>query len=225
MALLLVTGLVFVSYFSVYYKAETYEMSETSVVIAEEKDHIALIPESYEDVFIFYPGAKVDAQAYVPLLKKCADKGILCLIVRPPFHFALFSADEAYSLKDEYPEGKHYYVGGHSLGGVCASICVNRHPSDFDGLILLASYSSSDLSSGDTRVLDIYGDRDEVLNMEKHEENKRFLPSDYEELLIKGGNHSQFGAYGFQKGDGKAAISEDEQKEMTAETIVSFIRE
>ena len=76
LALLLVTGLGFVSYFSVYYKAKTYETSDRSVTIREEDDHIALIPKAYEDVFIFYPGAKVEAEAYVPLLKRCAEKGV-----------------------------------------------------------------------------------------------------------------------------------------------------
>ncbi len=224
LALLLVTGLGFVSYFSVYYKAKTYETSDRSVTIREEDDHIALIPKAYEDVFIFYPGAKVEAEAYVPLLKRCAEKGVLCLIVKPPLHFALLDVNAADALVKLYPQGKRYFLGGHSLGGACASMYISRHLSDYEGLILLASYSNRDLSSSDLEVLDIYGDRDEVLNKEKHEEALKYLPSDFRQLVIKGGNHAWFGSYGPQKGDGEALIREEEQQDLTADAIVDFIR-
>ena len=47
------------------------------------------------------------------------------------------------------------------------------------------------------------------------------LPSNYSELIIKGGNHSYFGFYGMQDGDGKATISNIEQIKQT----VNFIEE
>ncbi len=59
--------------------------------------------------------------------------------------------------------------------------------------------------------------------MEKLEEGRTYLPKDAQELVIEGGNHAQFGSYGEQKGDGKAFISAEEQREETAEAIVSLL--
>ena len=43
------------------------------------------------------------------------------------------------------------------------------------------------------------------------------------EVVIDGGNHSQFGNYGFQKGDGEARISREEQEDRTVEAILNFL--
>ena len=44
------------------------------------------------------------------------------------------------------------------------------------------------------------------------------------EFIIEGGNHSNFGMYGFQKGDGKASITNIEQIEITANKIDEIIK-
>ena len=59
--------------------------------------------------------------------------------------------------------------------------------------------------------------------MEKYEEYKKHLPSDYCEFVIEGGNHAGFGSYGEQAGDGKASISREEQWAMTRDVIVSEV--
>jgi hypothetical protein len=73
----------------------------------------------------------------------------------------------------------------------------------------------------------MYGTEDEVLNAESYEkvEEKGLWPDDFTEIVIKGGNHAQFGDYGAQKGDGEAAVSSEEQQEETAEAVVKWIRE
>ncbi len=225
MALILITGLVFVSYFSVCYKSQSDPAISAQVSLAEEIDHIALIPETYEAALIFYSGAKVEESAYIPLFEICAKEGVLCLIIRTPFHFPLFDIGAASSLKAAHPEVEHWYLAGHSLGGVCASLYLKDHPQEAEGLILLASYAYADLSDTGLRVLDIYGDLDGVMNKEKHDEHLKDLPADYEALIIEGGNHCQFGDYGLQKGDNEATISSEEQKQITARAILSFIRE
>ena len=40
------------------------------------------------------------------------------------------------------------------------------------------------------------------------------------EQIIKGGNHSQFGSYGLQEGDGKASISAGEQRAQTVRFVL-----
>ena len=77
---------------------------------------------------------------------------------------------------------------------------------EYEGLILLGSYSTADLSDTDLDVLSIYGSEDKVLNREKYEENKSNLPDDFSEVVIEGGCHAYFGMYGAQDGDGTPTI-------------------
>ena len=67
-------------------------------------------------------------------------------------------------------------------------------------------------------MLIIYGTEDGVLNMEKVKAAEQY--GTLEETVLAGGNHAQFGNYGIQKGDGKAAITALEQQ---AETVVRVI--
>jgi hypothetical protein len=45
------------------------------------------------------------------------------------------------------------------------------------------------------------------------------LPESFVEKVIQGGCHSYFGSYGEQDGDGKATITEREQREFTAKVL------
>ena len=49
-------------------------------------------------------------------------------------------------------------------------------------------------------------------------------PDDLTRYTIHGGNHAGFGCYGAQKGDGTAAISQEEQLRQTASQIIDWIR-
>ena len=94
----------------------------------------------------------------------------------------------------------------------------------FDGLVLLGSYSTADLSQlDDIKVLSIYGSEDLVLDHEKYQKYSTNLPEDFEELVIEGGCHAYFGMYGSQDGDGIPTITNEEQIEITAETILNFM--
>ncbi|MBQ8301954.1 MAG: hypothetical protein IJX97_00195 [Clostridia bacterium] len=77
---------------------------------------------------------------------------------------------------------------------------------DFEGLILLGSYSTANLSEIDLDVLSIYGSEDKVMNREKYDENKGNLPAKFTEIVVDGGCHVYFGMYGAQDGDGTPTI-------------------
>ena len=171
--------------------------------------------------FIFYPGGKVEYTAYEPLMYALADRGILCVLIEMPFNLAVLDVNAADKIADSLPEIEHWYIGGHSLGGSMAASYLAKHTDEIDGLVLLGSYSTEDLS--DSRVLSIFGSEDGVMNREKYEKYKGNLPDGYSEHIIEGGNHAYFGMYGEQDGDGKAAISNIEQIEQTAEQIAKFI--
>ena len=110
-------------------------------------------------------------------------------------------------------------------GGVAAAMAADDAEeagsgSEWDGLILLASYPTKELS---TPVISIYGSEDRVLDSDKYSstEKEGLWPDDFTEMIIEGGNHAQFGNYGEQKGDGTASISAKEQQRQTAELIKS----
>ena len=104
-----------------------------------------------------------------------------------------------------------------------AASYVSKNTDKFDGLILLASYSTADLKGSDIKVASIYGSLDGVMNREKYEEYKSNLPADLEESVIEGGNHAGFGMYGEQKGDGAATLTSAEQIGVTADIIAAFV--
>ena len=99
-----------------------------------------------------------------------------------------------------------------------------EHLDDYDGLILLASYSTSDFSKTDLNVLSIYGTEDKILNLEQYTQCRSNLPESFVEVILDGANHAQFGMYGLQDKDGIASISNEQQIHLTAEQISAFLQ-
>ncbi len=162
-----------------YYADETAlsaAVSDSKVTVAKENGKMIFTPKSYDYGLIFYPGAKVEYSSYAPLMLELAKKDILCVIVEMPFDLAIFDTDAADSVKEEFPQVRHWYVGGHSLGGYIASSYADKHRNELDGLILLAAYTTSDLSDSSLNVISIYGSNDKVLNMKKYKDSYSFLP-------------------------------------------------
>ena len=172
--------------------------------------------------FIFYPGGKVESLAYVPLMRALTEKGVLCVLVEMPFHLAVFDMDAAEGIPQQYPEIERWYIGGHSLGGSMAAAYVSECPDAFEGLVLLGSYSTADLAETDLQVLSVYGSEDQVLNRENYEESKKNLPRDFEEVILEGGCHANFGMYGAQKGDGTPTMTREEQITLTADAFAAM---
>lgn len=184
---------------------------------------IAFVPEKATKGFIFYPGGKVEYTAYIPLMNALASKGILCVLTEMPFNLAVFDMNAAEGIQDAYPQIKEWYIGGHSLGGSMAASHLSEHAEDYEGLILMGSYSTADLSETDLDVLSVYGSEDGVMNREKYDENVKNLPKDFAEVILDGGCHAYYGMYGEQDGDGTATMTDEEQIEMTAEIINEFV--
>ena len=222
----LVGGTVY--YINDYYKADEVAVSlitapKTDITITEENGVFTFKPQNAKKGIIFYPGGKVQAESYAPLMQTLAEKGVLSVLVTMPGNLAVLDMNAADGLQEKYPEIQSWYMSGHSLGGSMASSFIAENSKDFDGIILLASYSTADLSETELDVLSIYGTNDGVLNMEKYEECKSNLPEDFKEIVIAGGCHAYFGSYGEQEGDKKATITREEQIEITVNEILQFI--
>lgn len=216
-------------YVGIYYHADDTAVaaltSGEGVTVVQEKDLVAFLPEDPVAGFLFYPGGKVEHTAYAPMLRALAQRGILCVVVEMPFRLAVLDMDAADGIQERYPQVRDWYIGGHSLGGSMAASYVADNTKGFRGLILLAAYSTEDLSGMDLEVISLYGDRDGVLDMGKYEKYRGNLPGDTVETVIEGGNHAFFGSYGSQKGDGEATISPQEQVRITVDLLAQAMLE
>lgn len=220
----------FFIYTADYYRADDTAnaalISDSRVTVERRGDDLMFLPSEPPSAgLIFYPGGKVEYTAYAPLMRELAEQGIQCVLVKMPFNLAVLDVNAADDAPAWFPETESLYIGGHSLGGSMAASYAAAHSEEFDGLILLASYSTADLSASGLKVLSLYGTEDGVLSMNKYESERVNLPADAQEFVIAGGNHSGFGSYGEQSGDGKPYVTPKEQTSQTAERIVSFINE
>lgn len=193
-------------------------------VIYDKKDEIIYEPEHATVGFIFYPGGKVAFEAYAPLMEACAKEGILSVVVHMPANLAIFDMDAAEDIREDYPQIKRWYIGGHSLGGAMAASYLEKSEEAYEGLVLLAAYSTVDYSNMDLEVLSVYGTNDGVMNREKYEVCRKNLPQSMVEYVIEGGNHANFGYYGEQEGDENATITREEQQIQTVQQIVEMMK-
>ena len=188
-----------------------------------DKHLTAFIPDTYEHGFIFYPGGKVESTAYEPLMYDLASKGILCVLVKMPFNLAILDVNRADDVFGYFPNVESWHIGGHSLGGTVASMYLEEHSDKFVGLVLLASYSTTNITDENIHVLTIKASEDHILSIDKYEENVPNLTPNLEEYTVPGGCHAYFGMYGKQKGDGTPTISPKEQIIFTSGLISGFI--
>jgi hypothetical protein len=209
----------FLIYAADYYKAEEVAQNilknEDTIILKDS--YLVLAPEiETTTALIFYPGAKVEYIAYLPILEKIKDKSnIKCILVEMPFNMAIFDSNAADEIMSNFPEIESWYIGGHSMGGAMASSFASRNKERIKGLILMGAYVYGDYPPKD--ALTIYG----TFNTSVGEK------IDYTEniIIIEGGNHAQFGNYGKQKGDPDATISTQKQQNITVEAIDEFIKD
>ncbi len=227
LALTLVLGIAAFSYFGNYYhaSADVLALIQETENVEHNRNYLAFVPEEYDTGIVLYPGAKVESEAYAPLLKKLADRGVFAAVVYMPLHFALLDSDAALKVMEEHPEIGSWYIGGHSLGGVAAGMLIEKNPEKFKGIILLASYVTSDLSDKELKALCLIGSNDGVLNVQEYQKNRKNLPADTTEVMIQGGNHAQFASYGFQKKDNEADIGCEQQLQLTADYVMKLVVE
>lgn len=268
-------------YASDYYhalpQATDAETSTESVEVQKlDNGDVTFVPadSSASAALVFYPGGKVEADAYAPLLARLAQQDVACVLVRMPENLAVLapnradrgraeleqaiseqessgSADDSQGAGSDDEQagnldnaqtgssdgtrvassnnvpsnGIPWIMAGHSLGGAMAASYVAGHTTDYQGLVLLAAYSTADLTQSGVKVLSVYGSNDGVLNRATYAEDRANLPQDTTEYVIDGGIHSYFGTYGHQDGDGEAAITNEEQLNLTADAIAVFAKD
>jgi len=178
--------------------------------------------------FIFYPGGLVDAQAYAPLAKLFAERGILTVIVPMPLDLAILNPNEANEVLAKYPEIKQWAIGGHSLGGAMAAQFIASNPQlaeKVNGLVLWGARSQADISQLPVKVVSIFGTRDGIAPKNMTEQTRLAgLPASTQLVPVEGGNHSMFGDYGLQRGDNPLAIPLDQARQQIVDASMSVFQ-
>ena len=179
---------------------------------------------------IFLSGALVDPVAYAPLLHATAARGYPSYLVALPWRGAFGRADredfldQIRSVMDTIPGP--WVVAGHSRGAKIAALLARQPTPRMRGLILLGSTHPRDFSLADSRltVTKVYGTSDGVASAADVLANAALLPPSTHWIPIEGGNHNQFGYYGFQPGDHWASISRAEQQTATLTAVLGALQ-
>ena len=207
---------------------------DAHVAVTEGEHHWGFEPraEGADVGVVFFPGGMVDPVAYAPMLRDIAAEGYPALLIQIPRRGIFGGAEGAEPLNRAVnamrplPEVRRWVVAGHSRGGEIASRFAHTQAPSLAGLVLIGTSHPRDISLAHLRmpVTRIYGTRDTVADVEKLEATKKNLPPHTQHLRIDGGNHSQFGSYGFQPGDWPATVSREEQHRQTRAAILDMLQ-
>lgn len=224
-AVLLAVILGFFVYTAFYYHAD-----EAALSALRSDEHVAVTQTGYGVFFdgpaddaalIFYPGAKVEAEAYAPLLHRLAAGGLDVCLVRMPLRLAFLGQERADAVMAAHRYA-HWYIGGHSLGGAVAVLYAADNSEAVEGLVLCAAYPTKPLDDALIEI-SLTGSEDGVISRARQESGRALAPARSCVYVIEGGNHAQFGSYGAQKGDGAALIPPERQWDEAAEDILTAL--
>lgn len=180
---------------------------------------------------VFFPGALVDPIAYAPLVRAAAAAGFPAYIVELPRRGALGGAEDP-ALEQRLDRllaasgtPRRWVIAGHSRGAVVASQIAAERRTGFAGLIVIGSSHPRDvdLSTLTVPVTKIVGTRDGLATRTEVEANRAKLPAATRWVWIEGGNHSQFGWYGFQPGDRRATIAAATQRASMIQAVLDAL--
>ncbi|MFT5142891.1 MAG: putative alpha/beta-hydrolase family hydrolase [Rhodothermales bacterium] len=181
----------------------------------------------------FFPGALVDADAYIPLAREVAEFGFKVVIQKLPWRMALLAShrellfDLTRQLIINEQTSRHWVVGGHSKGGALAAEFAAGNASLLSGLLLIGTTHPREraMSQLTIDVVKVSGSRDGLASPEEVEQFRYLLPTGAEFIQVEGGNHAQFAWYGWQLGDKSATISRsDQHKELVHATLTQLTR-
>jgi hypothetical protein len=205
--------------------ALNYTVSTDTITIVKDDFGLSFIPFEKKNTtgIIFYPGAKVEPEAYSPLAFELAEKGYMTVIVKMPLNLAVIDSDRGKEVIDYYKDINRWYIGGHSLGGAMAGNFAYEHNELIEGVFFLGAYPVKDLTDYSLDVLLVNGSLDAIIDEKNLKAAEELIPKNSLNLIIEGGNHSQFGSYGLQKNDQVAEISFKEQLKKTVEQIIQLV--
>lgn len=212
--------------------AKNAMISTSEVEVIETASTITFTPTTSTPTtaLIYYPGGKVDPTSFAYAANEIAKNGTLVIIQKMPFNLAIFGVDKADSIRQNHPKIEKWFISGFSLGGTAASMYIQKHPDQFAGLILYASYTTKQYSIADQsiKVLSLSGTNDGLATPEKIKKESINLPSSTTYKIIDGANHTQMALYNgdhIQSGDNPASITKLEQQKLIIDATVQFMQD
>ncbi|MEE8600654.1 alpha/beta hydrolase [Euzebya tangerina] len=198
--------------------------ARAGVGVEATTSRITLTPQEREPQtgFIFQPGARVDARAYVPLLSRVAAEGHLVVIVQQPLAIGFTAIGAPAAVIQSHPEIDTWAVGGHSLGGVAAAQFAQGVDVGVDGLVFWASFPAGEFTA-DLPTISISGEQDGLSTPEDIEASAADLPDDAVFVEVAGATHAYFGDYGEQPGDGEPTVNRDNAQQQIAAETADFL--
>jgi pimeloyl-ACP methyl ester carboxylesterase len=180
---------------------------------------------------VFFPGALVDPRAYAPLAKAVARKGYRVIVVELPRRGVFGGADSPElrtridSVLSSLGDSGGFILAGHSKGGVVASTVASRNPPNLKGLVLIGTTHPRDVDLSDltVQVTEIAGTRDGLAKPAEVRRNAPLLPQHTRWIWVEGGNHSQFGWYGFQPMDRRPQVDAAEQRALMIDGVLDLL--
>lgn len=203
--------------------------SDDAVTVTEGATRYVLTPAGGGDgtAVFFQPGARVDARAYVAVLRPLAEAGHTVVVAKQPLGIA-FLATGAFDDARAAVDADRWVVGGHSLGGTVAAMAAETADDDAEapaaGLLLFASYPAGDMSGTLTAaVASVSGSEDGLATPAKIDASRADLPADAAFTVVEGAGHAYFGDYGPQPGDGTPTITHDDARAQISGAAVAFV--
>ncbi|WP_225419621.1 alpha/beta hydrolase [Lapidilactobacillus wuchangensis] len=206
---------------------QAQQVAQTKAETSVKQGLLFKAKQPQQPLVIFYPGAFVEPASYSKSAQQVAAGGHTVYIARFPLDLAVLGGNRAQSYLQQ-DHGSSYVIGGHSLGGVMASRFAKQQTgAQLQGVFFLASYPDERGRLDQTKlpVLSLTASRDGVLNQDKWQVARKYLPKTAQFATIKGGNHAGFGDYGQQKGDQAAIISNQVQQDWIATELLKWLQQ
>lgn len=144
---------------------------------------------------IIYHGAHSAVRGYVNVMTMIAEQGYLVVTPQMPLGYAFLAPDRAEDIYRAYPQIKHWFLAGHSLGGAMAGRYASRSGDKLAGIAFWDSYppDGNTLADSDVPTILLYRATLDGEPEQKYNEKKHLFPKATDWVPIRGGDHGQFG--------------------------------
>ena len=216
-------------------------IDRNTAVNVEYGDWFVIRPTATEPTagLIIYPGAHTAIRGYVQVMTKIAEAGYLVVTPEMPLGYAFLAPDRAEDVYDAYPQIKHWFLAGHSLGGAMAGRYASKNGDKLAGLAFWDAYppESSNLTNSQIPTLLLHRATPQGELPQIYKDKRSLFPTATEWVPILGGNHSQFassvgGMYqelgsivgGADATEWEATISRDEQQAIIVAAMLDWFK-